>query len=286
MIRGRKPFSLRLPSGGTLELGTRTAVMGIINVTPDSFADGGRCLDPSQASEVARQLEGEGADLLDIGGESTRPGAAPLSVDEECARVLPALTQVASAVRVPVSIDTYKSEVARRALQLGASIVNDISALRYDPDLASVVAESGVPVVLMHTRGRSSDMYREARYDDVGAEVAAELRGAVDAAVAAGVSPDQIIVDPGLGFAKRADHTFASLAGLGTLAELDRPILVGPSRKSFLKEAVGDVPPQDREWATVAAVTAAVLLGAHIVRVHGVGPMRQAVDVADRLRVA
>lgn len=260
--------------------------MGIINVTPDSFADGGRCLDPDQATEVARQLEAEGADLLDVGGESTRPGATPLSVEEECARVLQALSRIVAAVRIPVSIDTCKAEVARRALELGATMVNDISALSYDPDLPGVVAESGVPVVLMHTRGRSSDMYREAHYDNVGVEVATELRGSVDSAVQAGVPRDQIILDPGLGFAKRANHTFASLAGLETLARLDRPILVGPSRKSFLKEATGDVSPRDREWATAAAVTAAALLGAHIVRVHGVAAMRQAVDVADLLRVA
>ena len=286
MICGRQPFSIRLPSGEYLELGSRTAVMGIINVTPDSFADGGRCLHPEQAGEAARQLEAEGADLLDVGGESTRPGATPLSVDEECARVLPALSRILSAVRVPVSVDTYKAEVARRALALGAAIVNDISALSYDSDLAGVVAETGAPVVLMHTRGRSTDMYREAHYEDVGAEVAAELRASLNAAVGAGVRQDQIILDPGLGFAKRADHTFASLAGLEALAALDRPILVGPSRKSFLKEVIGDVPPQEREWGTAAAVTAAVLLGAHIVRVHGVGAMRQVVDVADRLRSA
>ncbi len=286
MTRGRKQFVLQLPGGVGLELGSRTAVMGIINVTPDSFADGGRCLDPGKAAEIALQLEAEGADLLDVGGESTRPGATPLSVDEECARVLPALRQIVAAVRIPVSIDTYKAEVARQALDSGAAIVNDISALSYDPDLAGVVAESGVPVVLMHTRGRSSDMYREASYENVCADVAAELQESVDSAVAAGVRPEQIIVDPGLGFAKRADHTFTSLAGLETLAPLDRPILVGPSRKSFLKEAIGDRPPQDREWATAAAVTAAVLLGAHIVRVHGVAAMRQAADVADRLRVA
>ena len=286
MIRGRKPFSILLPNGATLELGSRTAVMGIINVTPDSFSDEGRCLDPDQAGDVARQFEAEGADLLDVGGESTRPGASPLSVDEECDRVLPALRRILAAVRVPVSVDTYKAEVARRALELGAAVVNDISALSYDSGLAAVVAEAGVPVILMHTRGRSRDMYREARYEDVGSEVAAELQASMDTAVEAGVRRDRIILDPGLGFAKRADHTFTSLASLDALATLGRPILVGPSRKSFLKDVIGDVPPQEREWGTAAAVTAAVLLGAHIVRVHGVGVMRQVVDVADRLRSA
>ena len=259
--------------------------MGILNVTPDSFADGGAYLDPDYALEAARQLEAGGADIIDIGGESTRPGAAPLSADQELDRVLPVLAPVVAGVSVPISVDTYKAEVAQCALDGGAAIVNDISALRYDPDLARVVAAAGVPVVLMHNRGRSSEMYQEAQYENVVAEVRDELSAGIQRATDAGISRDQIVVDPGLGFAKQAQHTLSALANLQGLKELDRPILVGPSRKSFLKSALGEEPPSEREWGTAAAVTAAVLLGAHIVRVHGVREMSQVVRVADEIRV-
>ena len=284
MIQARKPYVLRLPGGRVLELGRRTLVMGILNVTPDSFADGGAYPDPTRAAEAAQQLETEGADLIDIGGESTRPGADPLSVSEEMDRVLPVLAEVRKRVSVPISVDTYKAEVAQRALDGGAAIINDISALSYDPDLARVVATAGVPVVLMHNRGRSSEMYREAHYDHVVAEVRGELSAGIKRATDAGVSRDQTVVDPGLGFAKEGRHTLSVLANLTGLTPLDRPILVGPSRKSFLKSALGDVSPGEREWGTAAAVTTAVLLGAHIVRVHGVREMSQVVRVADELR--
>ena len=258
--------------------------MGIINVTPDSFADGGACLDPARALDTALALEAAGADLLDVGGESTRPGAEALPAEVECARVLPVLEALAGRVRVPVSIDTYKAGVAGRALAAGASIVNDVSALRYDPDVARVAAAAGAPLVLMHSRGRSRAMYREARYADVAAEVTGELAAAVRAATAAGVARTQIIVDPGLGFAKRAEHTLALLGGLPALGALDRPVLVGPSRKSFLTAALGERPPSEREWGTASAVAAAVLFGAHIVRVHAVAPHVDVVRVADAIR--
>ena len=280
----RTHYTLRIPGGRDLQLGDRTLVMGIFNVTPDSFADGGARLDPGHALDAALALESAGADIVDVGGESTRPGAAPLSAADEIARVLPVLQRLVPRLRVPVSIDTYKAAVARQALDQGAALINDISALRYDPDLAEVAAAAGVPVVLMHTRGRSQDMYREARYDDVAGEVVDELADAIDRATGAGVSRDQLIIDPGLGFAKQATHTFAALANLEALAVLDRPILVGPSRKSFLQGALGERPPAEREWGTAAAVTAAVLVGAHIVRVHGVREMVQVVRVADRVR--
>jgi len=259
--------------------------MGIVNVTPDSFSDGGLCLDPDRAADHAQEMEAAGADLLDIGGESTRPGAAAVSVGEELARVVPVLDRLVGRVRVPVSIDTYKAEVARIALDHGAAIVNDVSGLLYEPALAGVVAECGAALVLMHNRGRSRDMYREAAYDEVGVEVAGELGDRVDTAIEAGVARSRIIIDPGLGFAKRAEHTYAALAALGRLALLDRPILVGPSRKSFLG-GDGDGGPDDREWGTAAAVTAAVLDGVHIVRVHRVREMVQVVRVADRIRAA
>jgi len=231
-------------------------------------------------------MEELGADLIDIGGESTRPGAAGVPAGEEIARVLPVFRRLAGRVRVPLSIDTTKAAVARAALGEGASIVNDISGLGYDPALGGVVAGSGAGLVLMHMRGRPREMYEQARYRSVAGEVAEELRARLDAALAAGVSRERVILDPGLGFAKQAGQSYDALAGLPALAALARPVLVGASRKSFLAAAAGDVAPRERDWATAAAVTAAVLLGAHIVRVHAVGEMVQVVRVADRVRMA
>ena len=278
----RRHYTVPLPDMAPLQLGRRTLVMGIVNVTPDSFSDGGVCLDPGRAAEHAQAMEAAGADLLDIGGESTRPGADALSVEEELARVLPVLDRLAGRVRVPVSIDTYKAEVAGIALDRGAAIVNDVSGLLYEPALAAVVANYDAALVLMHNRGRSRDMYREAAYGDVGADVASELGDRIDRATQAGVARSRIIIDPGLGFAKRAEQSYAALAAIGRLAPMDHPILVGPSRKSFLGRE-GDGGPNDREWGTAAAVTAAVLEGAHIVRVHRVPEMVQVVRVADRI---
>jgi dihydropteroate synthase len=257
--------------------------MAILNITPDSFADGGARLDPDVAIRDALRMVEEGADVLDIGGESTRPGAAAISAAEELARVVPVLEGLRGRVTVPLSIDTYKAEVAERALDLGAQIVNDVSGLTYDPALAGVIARRQAAVVLMHNRGRSAEMYQLAAYGDVAGEVAAELEQAVGRATAAGIAGDRIILDPGLGFAKRAEQTFQLLANLGPLARLGKPLLLGPSRKSFLRLALGDVPADRRLWGTAAAVTAAVLNGAHIVRVHDVAEMVQVVRVADRL---
>lgn len=279
----RRSYALRLPNGGCLDLGRRTIVMGILNVTPDSFADGGAYGDPARAAEAAERLVAEGADIIDIGGESTRPGAAPVSADDELARVLPVLDRIVGRVRVPISVDTYKAEVARQALDHGASLVNDISALGYDHSMAEVLGAADVPVVLMHNRGRSREMYRQAQYRDVSRDVRHELSQAIQRATDAGLSREQLLVDPGLGFAKQAEQSFAALSGLEALRSLDRPILVGPSRKSFLTRALGDRPPAEREWGTAAAVTAAVLGGAHIVRVHGVQAMSDVVKVADKL---
>jgi len=280
----RRRYDVPLPDGRVLELGTRTLVMGILNVTPDSFAEPGPHTDTGAAVAAALRMEAEGADLIDIGGESTRPGADPVSAANEAARVFPVLEALSGRIRVPVSIDTYKAGVAAGAIARGATIVNDVSALRYDPDLAGVVAASGAAVVLMHNRGRSCTMYREARYESVAAEVADELRDAVSHAISQGIRPERVIVDPGVGFAKLPEHSYRALAGLGRLAVLDRPVLVGPSRKSFLQEALGPLPAVARDWGTAAAVAAAVLLGAHIVRVHAVASMVQVVRVADALR--
>jgi dihydropteroate synthase len=286
MIGPRQEFTLSLPNNGPLVLGGRTLVMGIVNVTPDSFADGGVRLDPDAAIAAALDLARAGADVIDIGAESTRPGADPLPAEEEWRRLGPVLEGLRGRLDVPVSVDTYKARIAEQALDLGAAIVNDISALTYDPALAGVVARRGVPVVLMHTRGRSHDMYARAQYADPVVDVAAELASRIRAAEAAGIARRQIVVDPGLGFAKRAEHSLAVLAGLPHLASLGCPILVGPSRKSFLTAALGAVPAGERAWGTAAAVTAAVLLGAHIVRVHDVAKMVQVVRVADAIRAA
>ncbi len=282
----RKRYAIPLSGRAPLDLGRRTLIMGIVNVTPDSFADGGRRLDTARAVADGLQMIGDGADILDIGGESTRPGADPVTADEELRRVLPVVEALAGDLRVPVSIDTYKAVVAREAIARGATIVNDVSGLQYDDGLAAVVAASGAAIVLMHNRGRSRDMYREAVYDDVVGEIVRELEAAIGRAVAAGIPRESVMVDPGLGFAKRAEHTWESLAGLDRLAALDCPILVGPSRKSFLTSATGDRRPSDRDWGTAAAVTAGVIGGAHIVRVHGVREMADVVRVADRLRAA
>ena len=282
----RKRYSVPLTGGRTLELGARTLVMGILNITPDSFADGGLHLDADRAVAAGLRMVAAGADILDVGGESTRPGADPVGAEEEMRRVLPVIERLAAGTPAVISIDTYKARVAREAIARGAAIVNDISGLRYEPELAAVVAETGAALVLMHTRGRSREMYELAVYDDVAGEVARELEEAIGRARAAGVPRDAVIVDPGFGFAKRAEHSYAALARLDRLTSLDRPLLSGPSRKSFLKDALGDRPPSQREWGTAAAVTASVLLGAHIVRVHGVPEMVDVVRVADRIRAA
>ena len=286
MLASRRPYSIPLPGREPLRLGVRTLVMAILNVTPDSFADGGRYLDPDAAAGAGVRMEAEGADIIDVGGESTRPGAEPVGADEERRRVLPVIERLASQVRIPISIDTYKASVAKDALAAGASIVNDISGLLYEPELGCVAAEGGAAIVLMHTRGRSKGMYDLARYGDVAAEVARELADAIVRAERAGVPRGSIVLDPGLGFAKRAEHSFELLAHLEKIATLDRPMLVGASRKSFLKAAIGDREPAARDWGTAAAVSASVLLGAHIVRVHEVKEMVDVVRVADRIRAA
>jgi dihydropteroate synthase len=289
VFASRLPYLLPLPGGRVLTLGQRPLVMGILNVTPDSFAEAAHLaprgsVQIGHAVDAALRMEAEGADLIDIGGESTRPGAEPVPAAEEAARVSPVIQALYGRLRIPISVDTYKAVVARDALAAGAAMVNDISGLRYEPGLARVIADSGAPLILMHTRGRSKVMYDEAAYVDLMAEIATELGESIAWATAAGVLRDRLIIDPGVGFAKRPAHSYGVLARLGELAALDRPILVGPSRKSYLREAVGDRPATERDWGTAAAVTAAVLGGAHIVRVHAVAEMAQVVRVAEEIR--
>ena len=284
-MKERARYEVPLRNGAALSLGARTLVMGVINVTPDSFSDGGVRFDPSRAVEDGLRMMAEGADIIDVGGESTRPGAEELDAQEELRRVLPVIEPLAAGGAV-VSVDTYKAVVAREAVARGATIVNDVSGFLFDPDLPGVAAELGPAVVLMHNRGRSREMYREANYIDVAAEVTRELEAAITRACDAGVRREAIIVDPGLGFAKRAEHSYEVLARLDVLHALDRPILCGPSRKSFLTSAVGKKVPVEREWATAAAIAASVFSGAHIVRVHRVAEMVDVVKVADRIRAA
>ena len=282
----RPHFDIPLANGRVLELGRRPLVMGIVNITPDSFAES-KPIDTREAIDRALAMEAEGADLVDVGGESTRPGAEAVDAQTELDRVMPVLEALRGRLKIPMSIDTYKASVADAALDAGAHMVNDISGLHYDPALAGVVARRGASIVLMHTRGRSKDMYAEAEYADVVREVTEELRASMDTALAAGVPRSAIVVDPGIGFAKRSVHSYGVLAGLADIgAALDRPILVGPSRKLFLKSAATGADPRERDWATAAAVTAAVLTGAHIVRVHAVAPMVQVVHAAEEIRRA
>jgi dihydropteroate synthase len=258
--------------------------MGILNVTPDSFADGGRHFDPGAAEAAAVEMQASGADLIDVGGESTRPGSVPVSAEEEIARIQPVLKRLKRAVAVPISVDTSKAAVAEMALGEGAALVNDVSGLRYDSALAGVAARHRAGLVLMHSRGGSRDMYREARYGSVAREVKEELQASLERALAAGVARDAIMLDPGLGFAKRPEHSYAALAALPEFAALGCPLLVGPSRKSFLTAAIGERGADDRDFATAASVAAAVLLGAHVVRVHAVAAMVDVARVADRIR--
>ena len=281
----RKSYAVPLPGGRILALGERPLVMGILNVTPDSFAGG--IPDVSAAIDAALRLEADGADLIDIGGESTRPGADAVTEEEEIARVLPVVAGAAARLRIPISVDTRKARVADAALGAGAAIVNDVSALRHDPAVAQVAAEHGAALVLMHSRGNPKTMNDRAAYDDLILEVSAELRASLSVATESGVAIESIILDPGIGFAKRPSHSYGVLARLPELAAaLGRPLLIGPSRKSFLRDAAGDRPALERDWATAAAVTAAVLAGAHIVRVHAVAHMVQVVRAAEEIRKA
>ena len=268
-----------------LPLGERVLLMAVLNVTPDSFSDGGRFSDPDRAVAEALKMIGEGADILDIGGESSRPGAQPISLDEELERVVPIVAELAGRVRVPISIDTTKAEVARRCLDLGASIINDISALRHDPEMAEVVRQYGAGLILMHMRGEPATMQLNPSYTDVIDDVCDFLRSRIEAAIAWGIDRERIAVDPGIGFGKRMQDNLAVLGQLSSLAGLGRPIVIGPSRKGFLG-ALLDRPVLEREWGTAAAVAAVVLNGAHVVRVHAVAEMKDVVRVSQAIRAA
>ena len=285
MLKRRK-FHLRLPSR-MLTLGERTLVMGVLNVTPDSFSDGGKFLDPQLAIEHALEMERAGADLLDVGGESTRPGSKGTPVEAELARILPVLEGLRGTLKIPISIDTRKSEVAEAAISSGAQIINDISGLRSDPRIADVARRRGVPLILMHMRGEPETMQKKPFARDVMRDVMQGLRASVTKARKAGVAKSQIIIDPGIGFGKSFEQNYELLRKLQEFAKLGYPLLVGASRKGFLGATLARngkaAPAEDRVWATAASVTASILGGAHMVRVHDVAEMVQVARVADCL---
>ncbi len=258
--------------------------MGILNVTPDSFSDGGAFFDRDKAVGRALSMARDGADIIDVGGESTRPGAADVSADEQIRRVIPVIEAIVGLVAVPVSIDTRSAAVAQRAIQAGAKIVNDVSGLKHDPEMASVVARNGAGLVIMHMRASPHDMQSKTYYKDVVQDVISELRDSIELAKRAGVDDDVIIIDPGIGFAKTAEQSMELLARLGEFKILQKPICIGTSRKSFLEKSAQATEPRDRLAGTLATCAVAILNGANIVRVHDVGAAKALASAVDRIK--
>lgn len=284
MVAARFSRQLQTPHG-RLDLTGRTLLMGVLNVTPDSFSDGGEFLDADAAVARATAMLAEGADIIDIGGESTRPGSDPVEPAEQIRRVVPVIERIRRAHPGAIlSIDARFAEVVAAALEAGADIVNDISALRHDPGMAELVARRGVPVILMHMKGTPKTMLQEARYGDVVQEVLDFLRQRIEAAGRAGIGRDRILIDPGIGFAKRTADNLEILRRLEEFHALGVPVLVGPSRKRFIGEILGIADPKDRFCGTLAAVTACALAGVHIVRVHDVAAARQVVELCHAIR--
>ena len=274
----RKRFEWKLPRR-ILSLGERTLIVGVLNVTPDSFSDGGKYLDPDRAFARAVELEEQGADILDLGAESTRPGSVRISEAEELRRLVPVLKRLKNQLAIPLSVDTYKAAVAEKALEYGAEILNDPSALTFDQDLARAANQGNAGLILNHMRGTPETWAKLPPLKDPVRTIVTELEAAVHRAVRAGVDRKRIVVDPGLGFGKRKEQNAEILARLGALSQLDLPMMVGPSRKHFVaRETV-----EGTEFATAAAVTAAILNGAHMVRVHDVLALKPAVEIADEI---
>ena len=286
------PQTYRLSwSGYDLELGRRTCIMGVVNVTPDSFSDGGKFLAHDAAVAQGQKLAADGADILDIGGESTRPFSDPVSAEEEIERVIPIIEKLADELTIPISIDTMKAEVARRAIEAGASMINDVSALRFDPAMGEVAGEFGTPVVLMHMLGSPKTMQESPAYDDLIADITDFLKDAIERAQKQGISKSKLIVDPGIGFGKTVAHNLFLIRHLYAFAALGVPLLIGPSRKAFIRKLLKDEHNNDIaadlpivETGTQAAVAAAVLCGAHIVRVHDAANTRATVRILDAIR--
>jgi dihydropteroate synthase len=257
--------------------------MGVLNVTPDSFSDGGIYLQRDKAIEHGLSMARDGADIIDVGGESTRPYSEKISSDEELDRVIPVIQALRKDLRIPISIDTCKADVARQALKVGASIINDISALRFDPEMIWVAAEAGVPVILMHMQGTPRDMQANPTYENLIPEILDFLKSAMDRGVAGGIRKDMIIVDPGIGFGKTFDHNLQIIRELSQFKALERPILLGPSNKAFIGHIL-DKEPHDRDTGSMAVVAAGVLNGAHIVRVHNVKKTMETVKMIDAIQ--
>jgi dihydropteroate synthase len=281
----RKIFTLCLRSG-PLTLGKRTLIMGVLNVTPDSFSDGGQFFKRGQAVSRALEIEDHGADILDIGGESTRPGSAGTSDQEELRRIEPLLAKLASRIKIPISIDTRKARVAALAVEAGAQIVNDVSGFQFDPGMPRTIARLKVPVILMHMRGEPETMQKMKFASNVIRDVTMGLRRSISLARAARIKKSQIIIDPGIGFGKSFSQNFELLANLPTLAKLGYPLMIGTSRKGFLGHVLGGKKANDRIWATASTVTASILAGAHIVRVHDVKEMVEVARTTDALIAA
>ncbi len=278
----RKLYTLKL-RGKALELGRRTLIMGILNITPDSFSDGGRFADYERALTQAFELISAGADILDVGGESTRPGSDPVPLPVELERVIPVIRTVRESSDIPISIDTNKSEVALQALAAGADIINDVSSLRFDPAMARVAAESGTPVILMHMLGAPRTMQVNPVYESVISEIIAFLEQRVRFAVQNGIERSQIIVDPGIGFGKTVTHNLNIIRDLDRFSCMDRPIMLGASRKRFIGKVLGR-PEGERELGTAVANAFGIAAGAHILRVHDVAFHREAVGMAEAVR--
>jgi len=279
----RPPLRIALPDGSVLDTGPRPLVMGVLNVTPDSFSDGGAFFEPQAAVERGLQMAAEGADLLDVGGESTRPGSEPVSPQEERRRVLPVLQELARRTNVPLSIDTRRAEVAAAALEAGARIINDVSALRDDPQMAPLAAERGAAVCLMHMQGTPRTMQVNPTYREVVSDIKGWLKERTERALEAGIRRDRIVVDPGFGFGKTPQHNLELLRRLHELHSLGFPVLVGTSRKATLG-AILNAGPQGRLYGTLATVACAVMAGCHAVRVHDVQAAREVVLVCEAIR--
>jgi len=272
--------------GRVLDLGSRTHIMGVLNVTPDSFSDGGLYAGHDAAVGHARSMAAQGADIIDIGGESTRPGAEPLTEEEELRRVLPVIERISKELTVPVSVDTYKARVAQKALAAGASLVNDISGLRFSSDMARVVADHDAAVVLMHIKGTPRDMQANPVYGDVIVEIMDYLEESAAIALKAGVGSDRILIDPGIGFGKTVQHNLEIIDRLDEFKTLGFPVVIGTSRKRFIGTVLNIAEPKDRVEGTAATVAIAIQRGAHIVRVHDVGPMTQVARMTDAIERA
>ncbi len=266
----------------SLDLSTHTHIMGVLNVTPDSFSDGGDYFNIDQAVNRVFEMQEQGADIIDIGGESTRPGALPVTEGQEMARIIPIIEKTRKQLYIPISVDTYKSGVAQAALEAGADVVNDISGGRFDAQMAAVVAKTGAGYVIMHIKGEPRNMQTAPFYENVLVEVFDVLASCVEQAQKAGVQSEQMVIDPGIGFGKRLQDNYRILNKLDYFKKLGVPLLVGPSRKSFIGKLL-DLPAHERIEGTIAAVTAAILRGAHIVRVHDVREIKRAATVADAI---